>query len=409
VLSALSIRQSFLKGIFMMQSNRIAFFSISVLALSFASPAFAAVDAQKFMVNLSAKLASYGMSATAESAESQGEDIVVKGLKIGPTSGADPIIVAELKLEGVTEKDGGYVIAQIAAPAAQYPVTDGSWDFGGAAVKNLSIPAVDSSDAMGGVILYESISMNPSKFVTSKGEEFIRVGSLEAVTSPYAAGQPMTFSMKPFDMYLNPAAAGKSDPKSQEIMTSLGLAEINAKIAAQGSWNPTDGKLTISESFDVQSAGKLNFKFDISGYTPALLKQMQDLAKQNAGKTDASNGMAMMGLMQQLTLNSAALRFDDASLTGKLLDLASKQMGQPKEAIVNQYKGMLPMMAAQLQDPEFVTMLSSAANAYLDNPKNIEIRTEPAAPVPFAQIMATGMAQPQALIKTLGVQVIANQ
>lgn len=393
-----------------MNFARTIFFATSVLALSLATPVLAEVDAQKFMDTFSAKLASYGMSAKADSVEGQGEDIILKGLKIGPASGADPMTVAELKLEGVTEKDGGYVIAQIAAPAAQYPVPEGVWDFGGAAVTNLSIPAPDSGDPTGGLILYESVSMSPSKFMTSAGEEIVRLGNLEATVSPYTAGQPMTFSMKPFDMYINAIAAAKDDAANKEIMTNLGLAEINAKIAMEGSWNPTDGKLTISEeSFDVQNAGKLNFKFDISGYTPQLLKQMQDMAKQNAGKTDAASGMMMMGLMQQLTLNSISLRFDDASLTGKLLDLASKQMGQPKEAIINQYKGMLPMMAAQLQDPEFVTMLSNAANAYLDNPKNIEIKTAPAAPVPFAQIMATGMAQPQALIKTLGVQVIANQ
>lgn len=393
-----------------MRFSRTVFIATSILALSFATSALAAVDAQKFMETFSAKLASYGMSATADSVEGQGEDIVLKGLKIGPASGADPMTVAELKLEGVTEKDGGYVIAQIEAPAAQYPVPEGVWDFGGAAVKNLSIPAADSSDPAGGLIIYESITMSPSKFMTTAGDEIVRLGSLEANTSPYVAGQPMIFSLKPFDMYINAIVAAKDDAANKEIMTSLGLAEINTKIAMEGSWNPADGKLTISEeSFDVQNAGKLNFKFDISGYTPALLKQMQDMAKQNAGKTDASNGMMMMGLMQQLTLNSLSLRFDDASLTGKLLDLASKQMGQPKDVIINQYKGMLPMMAAQLQNPEFVTMLSNAANAYLDNPKNIEIKTAPPAPVPFAQIMATGMAQPQALIKTLGVQVIANQ
>lgn len=389
---------------------RTAFFATSLLALSLTTPTFAAVDAQKFMDNLSAKLALYGLNAKAESVEGQGEDIVVKGLKVGPASGADPVTIAELKLEGVTEKDGGYVIAQIAAPAAQYPVPEGVWDFGGAAIKNLSIPAADSSDPAGGLILYDSVTMSPSKFSTSEGVEFIRLGSLEATASPYSADQPMTFSLKPFDVYINSIAAAKDDEANKEVMTSLGLAEINAKIAMAGSWNPSDGKVTISEeSFDIQNAGKLNFKFDISGYTPALLKQMQDLAKQNAGKTDAANGMMMMGLMQQLTLNSVSLRFDDASLTGKLLDLASQKMGQPKEAIINQYKGMLPVIAAQLQDPEFVTMLSNAANAYLDNPKNIEIKVAPSAPVPFAQIMATGMAQPQALIKTLGVQVIANQ
>jgi hypothetical protein len=389
---------------------RTAFFATSVLALSLTTPAFAAVDAQKFMDTLSAKLESYGMNAKADSVEGQGEDIIIKGLKIAQASGADPINFPELKLEGVTEKDGGYVIAQIAAPAAQYKVTEGVWDFGGAAVKNLSIPAVDSSDPSGGLILYDSVTMSPSKFSTSEGVEFIRLGSLEATVSPYSADQPMTFALKPFDIFINAAAAAKDDEANKEVMTNLGLAEINAKIAMNGTWNPTDGKLTISEeSFDVQNAGKLNFKFDISGYTPQLIKQMQDLAKQNAGKTSAENGMVLMGLAQQMTLNSVSIRFDDASLTGKLLDLAAQKMGQPKETLINQYKGMVPVLAAQLQDPEFVTMLSNAVNAYLDNPKNIEIKTAPAAPVPFAQIMATGMAQPQALIKTLGVQVIANQ
>jgi hypothetical protein len=389
---------------------RTAFFATSLLALSLTTPTFAAVDAQKFMDTLSAKLETYGMNAKADSVEGQGEDIIIKGLKIGPASGADPVNVAELKLEGVTEKDGGYVIAQIAAPAAQYPVPTGVWDFGGAMVKNLSIPAVDSSDPSGGLILYDSVTMSPSKFSTSEGVEFIRLGSLEATVSPYSADQPMTFALKPFDIFINAAAAAKDDAASKEVMTSLGLAEINAKVAMNGTWNPADGKLTISEeSFDVENAGKLNFKFDISGYTPQLIKQMQDLAKQNAGKTSAENGMVLIGLAQQMTLNSASIRFDDASLTGKLLDLAAQKMGQPKETLINQYKGMVPVLAAQLQDPEFVTMLSNAANAFLDNPKNIEIKTAPAAPVPFAQIMATGMAQPKALIKTLGLQVIANQ
>jgi hypothetical protein len=274
----------------------------------------------------------------------------------------------------------------------------------------LSIPAVDSSNPSGGLILYDSVTMSPSKFSTSEGVEFIRLGNLEATASPYSADQPMTFALKPFDIFINAAAAAKDDAASKEVMTSLGLAEINAKVAMNGTWNPADGKLTISEeSFDVENAGKLNFKFDISGYTPQLIKQMQDLAKQNAGKTSAENGMVLMGLAQQMTLNSASIRFDDASLTGKLLDLAAQKMGQPKETLINQYKGMVPVLAAQLQDPEFVTMLSNAANAFLDNPKNIEIKTAPAAPVPFAQIMATGMAQPKALIKTLGLQVIANQ
>ena len=66
-------------------------------------------------------------------------------------------------------------------------------------------------------------------------------------------------------------------------------------------------------------------------------------------------------------------------------------------------------MAAQLGNAEFAQALGTAVSAYLDSPKNIEIKAAPAKPVPFAIIAAGGMADPKSLIKTLGVTVNANQ
>ena len=73
---------------------------------------------------------------------------------------------------------------------------------------------------------------------------------------------------------------------------------------------------------------------------------------------------------------------------------------------------MVPMMLAMggVSDAEFVKQVSDAVNAYLTEPKSLEIAAEPESAVPFAQIMAGGMSgQPQQLIKMLALSVTANE
>jgi hypothetical protein len=117
----------------------------------------------------------------------------------------------------------------------------------------------------------------------------------------------------------------------------------------------------------------------------------------------------MLGLLQQLTFNSASIRFDDDSLTNKVLDYVGKQQGMSGKDIANQAKAIVPFGMAQLNNPELTAQVTAAVSAYLDSPKSIEISAEPASPVPFALIMAGAMANPADLTKTLGVTVNANE
>jgi hypothetical protein len=190
----------------------------------------------------------------------------------------------------------------------------------------------------------------------------------------------------------------------------VGYSTVDGIITMKGSWNPTDGRMTVTEgAYDFKDVGRLNMTFDITGYTPALVKAMQEMNKTMEGQDESAKGLAMLGLIQQLSFNSMSLRFDDASLTGRIIDYAAKQAGQDKAAITNQTKAMIPFMVAQLQDPEFAAKVTEATSAYLDAPKSLEIKAAPAAPVPFALLIATGSTQPQALIKQLNVTVTANQ
>jgi hypothetical protein len=132
------------------------------------------------------------------------------------------------------------------------------------------------------------------------------------------------------------------------------------------------------------------------------------MADEPAGADNSAQGLAMLGLMQQLTFHGAKIRLDDDSLTGRVLDYFAEQQGMKAEDIANQAKAIIPFLTAQLNNPELSGQITAALNAFLDDPQSLEIKAAPAAPVPFALIAAGGMTAPLELPKTLGVSVSAN-
>jgi hypothetical protein len=387
--------------------------AVSSFAL-FSAGAQAAPDAQKVSDALTAAFAGYGMDFKASAAEADGENIILKGLTIkmpkqpdGAEPKSQPI---DVTLQNVTEDDANYIIGQVSAPAASYPVTDGTWEFGGASLNGARIAKDPNAAGTIAAMLYDSVEMQPTKFVSSTGAgELINIGLLKATMSPYAEGQPMTFDMTG-DFSVNAKALSKDNPQAGPVLDQLGLNDVKTNIIAKGSWDPKSGLLDVTqETFDIVNVGKFDFKFALSGYTPEFIKAVQQMTKDSSGASSEEQGMKMMGMMQQLTFNSAAIRFDDAGITTKLLDMAATMSGQPRDAIIMQAKGMAPMVAMQLGDAAVTQQLSEAVNVYLDNPKSLEIKLAPSAPVPFSLITATGMSTPQALVQQLGMSISANQ
>ena len=160
---------------------------------------------------------------------------------------------------------------------------------------------------------------------------------------------------------------------------------------------PTDGRIGLSQyDISVENAGTLGMTFDLGGYTPGFVKSIQDMQKQMAaapaGSDNSAQGLAILGLMQQLTFNSASIRWDDDSLTKKVLDFIATSQNQKPEDIANQAKAIVPFLMAQLNNAELTQQVTEAVTKYLDEPKSIEISAEPDAGVPFAVIMAGAMS-----------------
>lgn len=377
------------------------------LLASVSGNAIAAVDPAKFADLLKAKLAASNMTLDVGSSELSGSSVILKDVKVTFAGAKEALDLGSTTFENVSEQGDGYLVGKWAIQPFDKTEADTSTSFKGGALNNIQLLPSKPDDPMSAFLIYESADFGGFEIIEA-GTRVFSVGQGKATMSPYKANEKMNFDVVLNDVYGNFTSA--KDVQVKKVMGDLGYPEISGKFTMKGNWNPADGRMQLPEfALDLANVGKLNIAMDISGYTAQFAKQMQDMAKNAASQDSSAQGMAIMGLMGQLTFNSMSIRFDDASLTGKLIDYAAKQSNQPREAIVAQAKGMAPMAVMALQDATLMQKVSEAVNAYIDSPKNFEIKAAPAAPVSFAVLMASGMGAPAQLAQQLGLTVAANQ
>ena len=335
--------------------------------------------------------------------------MVLEGVKIGPVGAGKPAEVGKLTFEGISEEDGTYDVETIKTDPFSKTEDGTTVDIASVSMTGVRLAAEGTPDAAS-VVFYDGIEV-PSMTVKQGDKTAFTMENLTFDITPPEEGKAAEFTggAEKFTADLTLA----SDPQSKAVIDAMGYQTINGDFQVSGTWNPADGQMEMSQyDITVENAGTFGMTTTIGGYTTDFIKALRDLQKQMAaapaGADNSAQGMAILGLMQQLTFKSASLRWDDDSLTGKVLEFVAKQQNMKVDDIKNQAKAIVPFLTTQLNNPELSTQITAAVSAYLDDPKSIEIAAAPASPVPFAQI-AAGAQNPLELPKLLGVTIKANE
>lgn len=360
---------------------------------------------------LKASLAGQSIDISWTGISGDASHMVLEGVTVKPVGEDQSLPIGDIALEGVAEADGGYTIET--ATTKPFTRTDEGVELSVSPIvfRGMTIPPANATGPTGSLLMYKSVEL--ANFTASKANKtaFSMDNLTVNLTAP-AEGQAMEFSgnAEKFGADLTLV----DDPKTKEVIDALGYQNITGSFETNGSWDPSDGQLELAQyDITVDNAGTFGVTFNLGGYTLDFVKSVQEMQKKMAeqpeGADKSAQGMAMLGLMQQLTFNSTSIRFDDDSLTNKVLDYVGKQQGMSGKDIANQAKAIIPFGMAQLQNPELTAQVSAAVGKFLDDPQSLEILAEPPSAVPFALIMAGAMSNPYDLTKTLGVTVKANE
>ncbi len=231
--------------------------------------------------------------------------------------------------------------------------------------------------------------------VISEDGKTVPIAAIHGAASDYVDGIPRkgTFELKGLTVPIDPKEEGA------KVLADLGYGNVSLDLAMTGSWDDKTGRLDYQQTTSGANMGALKVGFTIGGLTPAVI------AKLNETKGDDAK---QMELLQGLTVEKAAVRWDDASLTGRVLTQQAKEQGVDVPTYTKQIKVMLPMMLSMVGNKEFEKKVAAATGGFLDAPKSLTISVNPAQPLPVSQIMGAAMMAPQSLPTVLGADVKAN-
>ena len=381
-------------------------------ALTFVTgPAFA-LDGNDVVAKLNNTLAvQSGAALSAETVTTNGSDVTLTNAKFAVNGGKQSFPVGTIKMQGVEEDTGSYHVEKVTFDNVNITQDKTNFVASDLSISGLAIPADPNGGGIDSMLFYDSAQVGKMA-ATIDGKPAFSIDSSE--TTMEAADDNSSVN---FDVKVNGIKGDLSlveDPQARDTIQQLGITSLDGKISMEGSWALEDGTLEVTDySFDFAKVGKLNVLFSISGYTLDFIKSLNETTKTMAAdpnnqEAQQAAGLAMLGLMQQLTFNSAEIRFDDAGITKKGLEVAAKKQNTTAAQLTQMLKAMTPMMLAQANVPELQNMVTTAVNAYLDKPGSLTITAEPENGVPFPMIMGAAMGAPNTLPKVLGVTVKAN-
>lgn len=394
---------------------QLLFTSVLVAALAgFASPALA-IDADDFAAKLSASHDVFGNRFSYGSATANGTNVTLGSVN-QEMPGQPDISLGDLTFEGVNETDdGGYTVARVGYNDISVTQSDADISITGLVLSGIRIPGAADGNQSNQMMSYERARSGPIS-VTIDGNGVFSIAEFESAMTRQPGNNGIDIVAKANGVIIDLQAIDAI--RGRQKMSILGFDKLRGNLNLDMSWEFESGRVQMRDyAFTIADLGRLTMQFDISGYTPEILKAMQQTGAAAASNPDPlaaqqAAGFAMMGMMQQLTFNGGSIRFDDASATGKALAYAGRKQGVSGEQMAQAIKGLLPLAMWRLNLPALQQQISAAVNTYLDNPGNITISANPRSPVALPSIMGAGMraqmGDPGTLVDLLNVQVTAN-
>lgn len=388
--------------------------------LAMLQPAMA-LDAQAFVQRIAEVYKVGGYDITFGPATAEGDTVVVDGLTLSLAGVDDPMkIDTQLTFSGVTDTDdGGFTAERLTVPDIDTEFSDepvGRLTLSDIVAEDIYLPPAGAMDTIDLMQSVGRISTGPLS-VTRDGADFLAIAGFEASNEfSFDGDDALTDIVSIFEVsgiWADLSSAGEEDPETGAMIEALGLTEINGNISQSMSWNLVDGHMVIDQFlFDFDDVGAIDFKGDISGLTPAVIDKINAMQASTVDPTSeaaqAQQMMLGMELLQAITITGSSLRYDDASLAGRMIDFFAEQSGADRADFVEGLKAMAQQSVSQLGIAALTEMVTPAINAFLDDPQSFEIGVRPPKPTTLL-VLSAAAANPAGLISAVGLSVKANQ
>ncbi|MBN9670071.1 hypothetical protein [Roseibium aggregatum] len=335
------------------------------------------------------------------SVDTSGDDVTITDLVLTNEDKKDSKVTigSSVLSDGEVLDSGRLQLSSLELQKLTLAADDGGLSLANLKVTGLLLPTPEEVAAKTGPVgpAYKTLEVNKVQIRKENG----KVADIEKIASSIDALDGGLPTSGKFAITGAALEVKQLDSKEGKSLSQLGYDTLTLNVSGALNWDPETAKFNVPElKVDAEDAASLSVSLSLGGVTRDVI------AKLNKKTNNPEEAMA---LLQNVTIETAKIRLDDASLTGRILDKEAQNAGVETSDYVSRLTGSLPMMLGMLQNKELEAKVSTAVTEYLTTPGSLEVTATPGVPVPIAQIVGTAMLAPQMIPQILSVGITANQ
>lgn len=330
------------------------------------------------------------VEATYDSAEMDGENIVISGFTVARKSENETVTFEEVTITSPTEGDKGVFQSPEIDFTGGTIAGETSGSIGDAAITGVTV--LDAAQTSGGVaetILFETAEANNLQITPKDQPGIVTIARLYVETSNLVDGVPQDSKGSVEGITIPPEVFPETGFKPD----TFGYDKLVLDVNWDGSRDLAAKTATINEfTLSIQDGGDLS----ISG----VIGELPD--------PRTLNDPSAAGNVSKTKVHELTIRYDDNSLAGRVLDFLAQQQGLARADYAKQISDALPFLLIAINNPAFQEQVATAISSFLQDPKSLTIEIAPDEPVSGDDLMALAKTDPGKIPDTLNASVTAN-
>jgi hypothetical protein len=240
--------------------------------------------------------------------------------------------------------------------------------------------------------------------VTASGQT-VKIDSVDTAWTGDPATGMGKFSLKVSNLAIAGSTLAVFDTGG--MWKRMGYDGLNFDLATDGDVTPSGDELAYSFNLSLGARDVATLHFNAAVDKLPVAAYAQILKDQMAGK--GIDFAAVSPQLQGVEIKGASLRFEDASITRKILPLAAAMQGMDEKVLLASIPPTIQLTLVQLQNEALTKQAVDAVSKFLADPRSLTISLKPAAPMKVSDFKALDPAKPGDAVTKLGVTVTANE
>lgn len=333
------------------------------------------------------------------------DNVHIIGTPLSPDTSLGKVIFS-----GITEKDhNAFSIKKVTIPALRYVYEGNTINVSDVTFNDVTLPPNKGIYNQNIGFRYKTGQFKQLELQDSQKKRLALLENGSVALHPSIRQNPVDFliNIKKITVFVDNFPEGST----RQDFIAMGYKNATGRLDLEGAYGGYQAMMQLKRFHLVlDKGGVLDVALKMDGMTLDSLLTVVTLQRENEHGRIKSTQMwlGMLAQVQRYNFYGGKLRFEDHSLTEKLVNTEAKRLKMSEDSLKAKWKSSLPGWLSFAKGTSFEKDAQQAIISYLDKPKSLAISSSPMDRLPVIMLAISGKLSPKEFVRELNLKICSN-